>query len=322
MKFVNPKNDVAFRRIFGSEDKTEVLIGFLNAILGLQGQDAIQSIQIRNPYQTPNLEFEKLSILDVYATDHRGFTFIVEMQVAYVASILKRFTYYVAKEYAGQISSGQDYRRLTPMIFIGIFDFVLQDDKDKNSQDDSNESCTEVQNDESVHTEKGVEEQKLAIEKKHNYLSCHQLLDIETHENRLKDMAFYFIELPRFTKKEHELVNILDKWVYFIRHAKDLDVIPDHVYEPDLQTAYELADQFGWEREDLRQYEYRSMRIQDKRGALTFAKWEGREEGREEGRAEGEEAAALKIAHSLLSIGLPIEQIMQTTELSAEQIRQ
>jgi hypothetical protein len=31
MKFVDVKNDVAFRNIFGNEKKTEILISFLNA---------------------------------------------------------------------------------------------------------------------------------------------------------------------------------------------------------------------------------------------------------------------------------------------------
>jgi len=306
VKFVNPKNDVAFQKIFGSEDRTEVLIGFLNAVLDLHGDDAIETIQIRNPYQTPKLLFQKQSILDIYATDHKGFTFIVEMQVANVAGIAKRFTYYVAKEYAGQIRSGEEYPELSPVIFIGVLDFVLFEDESEQDQKDEDENgleCEEIDVDSEV-------------ERKHEYLSCHKILDVESHENHLRDMAFYFIELPKFTKSadEDELTHVLDKWIYFIRHAEDLDVIPEHVSEPDLQTAYKMADQFGWEKEDLDQYEYRGIKIQDERGALILAE--------EKGREEGMESAALKIARNMLSIGIPIEQIIQATGLSAGQIEQ
>lgn len=305
MKFVNPKNDVAFKKIFGSEDRTEVLIGFINAVLDLEGEDAIQTVQIRNPYQTPKLLFQKQSILDVYATDHKGSTFIVEMQVAHVSGIAKRFTYYVAKEYGGQIQSGEDYPELTPVIFIGVLDFVLFEVR--SGQDQKN---------------KDEEKPRRKIKRRHDYLSCHKILDVESHENHLQDMAFYFIELPRFRKCENELVHILDKWVYFIQNAEDLEVIPEHVWESDLQIAYELADQFGWKKEDLEQYEYRGIKIQDERGALTFAEEKGRTEGLEEGRTEGMEEATLKIARNMLSIGMPIEQIMQATGLSVAQIEQ
>ena len=35
MKFADVKNDVAFRKIFGNENRKEVLISFLNAILAV-----------------------------------------------------------------------------------------------------------------------------------------------------------------------------------------------------------------------------------------------------------------------------------------------
>lgn len=35
MKFVDIKNDIAFRKIFGNENKQEILISFLNAVLEL-----------------------------------------------------------------------------------------------------------------------------------------------------------------------------------------------------------------------------------------------------------------------------------------------
>ena len=42
MKFVDVKNDVAFRKIFGNENKTEIIISFLNAILKLEGDKRIE----------------------------------------------------------------------------------------------------------------------------------------------------------------------------------------------------------------------------------------------------------------------------------------
>lgn len=36
MKFADVKNDIAFRKIFGNEHRTEVLVSFLNAVLDLQ----------------------------------------------------------------------------------------------------------------------------------------------------------------------------------------------------------------------------------------------------------------------------------------------
>ena len=68
MKFADPKNDVAFKKIFGNENKKEILISFLNNILDFTGTNKeIVEITIANPYQVPKLDGLKHSILDIKA---------------------------------------------------------------------------------------------------------------------------------------------------------------------------------------------------------------------------------------------------------------
>jgi predicted transposase/invertase (TIGR01784 family) len=57
------------------------------------------------------------------------------------------------------------------------------------------------------------------------YLSRHLILNLETHEQDLDSFNFSFIELKKFNKQLNELENVLDKWVYFIKNAKNLTVI-------------------------------------------------------------------------------------------------
>ena len=64
------KNDIAFRKIFGNEQKTAPLISFLNASLELEGNHQVVSVTIANPYQFPRIAGEKATILDVRATGH------------------------------------------------------------------------------------------------------------------------------------------------------------------------------------------------------------------------------------------------------------
>ena len=167
MKFVNPRNDVAFKKIFGNEEHKEILISFLNAVLDLTGEKEIQDIELLNPYQAPRIEALKYTLLDVRAKDKRGVTFIVEMQVAHVEGLRKRFTYYTSKAYASQIERGQEYPKLNQVIFIGILNF--------------NEFETP------------------------HYLTRIQLLNTATYQQELKDLEFNFIELPKFTIAEAAL---------------------------------------------------------------------------------------------------------------------
>lgn len=79
MKFVDVKNDIAFRKIFGNEKKNQILISFLNAILKLENGRRIRKVTIINPYLLPRVAGEKASIIDVRAQDEKGRQFVVDL---------------------------------------------------------------------------------------------------------------------------------------------------------------------------------------------------------------------------------------------------
>ena len=87
----------------------------------------------------------------------------------------------------------------------------------------------------------------------------------------LSNMDFYFIELPKFLKDAKVLDNITDKWIYFIKEAENLDVIPDNLNDEGLKEAYEYANKNTWSKEELDAYNYAAMREQDDRGRMAFA---------------------------------------------------
>ena len=244
MKFVDVKNDIAFHKIFGNENKKVILISFLNAVLHLEGDKRIQAITIENPFQLPILPNMKASIIDVKAKDFRGNTFIVEMQVADVVGMDKRLLYYTSKEYCQQIVSGDKYTELNPVIFIGIFDFDFTE---------------------------GV-----------NYFSHHAICNVETQERVIKDMDFYFIELTKFNKTLKDLNSIMEKWVHFIKEAENLDVIPENLDDEGLAEAYADANKNTWTKEELAAYDHTAMREQDERGREQKAEQRGEEKAKKE----------------------------------------
>jgi predicted transposase/invertase (TIGR01784 family) len=79
---IDPKNDYAFKCVFGSERHTRILIHMLNAVLQPPPEQRVLSVEILNPISEPVVLDEKLSILDVKARDQSGRQFNVEMQMA------------------------------------------------------------------------------------------------------------------------------------------------------------------------------------------------------------------------------------------------
>jgi predicted transposase/invertase (TIGR01784 family) len=282
MKFVDIKNDIAFRKIFGNDNKKIILISFLNAVMKLKGQNAIVDVEILNPYQLPIIKNLKASIIDVKARDKKGKTYIIEMQVAEPDGLDKRLLYYASKEYSQQIESGEFYTKLKPVIFIGIFDFKF--------------------------TEGG------------KYLSHHAVCDVENGERTIKDMDFYFIELPSFTKPLLDLTEVTDKWIYFIKNAENLELIPENVDDEGLKEAYQDANKHSWTKEELQAYDYAAMREQDERGKTELAEKRGEKRGEIRGEIRGENKGKIAVAKKLKEMGMSNEDIRNATGLSDEEI--
>ncbi len=278
MKFVDIKNDIAFRKIFGNENRKEVLISFLNAVLLLENDKKIVSVDILTPYQLPDIRGGKVTIVDIKAKDQNQKTYIVEMQVAEVNGFDKRVLYYASKSYAAQIERGDDYEKLNPIFFIGIMDFEITQNP--------------------------------------SYINRHKIIDIETGENFIKDIEFNFIELPKFNKKESELTSIIEQWVYFLKNAENINVIPESVKDEGLRFAYQDADKHNWTKAELEAYDYVLMREQDDRGRWALAT----KRAVEKAIQSTAEKTFETVARKMLKLNLPIKDIIESTGLTAEQI--
>ena len=121
MKFADPKNDIAFKKIFGDENKTEVLISFLNSILDFKNKQLIKKVTIANPYQVPKIKDLKNTILDIKATNQNDEEFIVEMQVERDVYFAKRSLYYTSKSYINQIKKAEKYTFFSSGYFSAFF---------------------------------------------------------------------------------------------------------------------------------------------------------------------------------------------------------
>ena len=123
MRFLNPKTDFAFKKIFGSPQSKDILISFLNALL-YDGTSTIEDLSILDPYQAPAIKGVKDSFLDVKATLNDNTTVIIEMQVLNVLGFSccsnGRVLYNAAKAFSTQLKQGDGYSLLNPVIALSI----------------------------------------------------------------------------------------------------------------------------------------------------------------------------------------------------------
>ncbi len=282
-KFLDPKNDLSFKRIFGTEKNKDILIHFLNDIFARQ-TNPIEDVSFLKTAQEPEVAAQRVSIVDIMCTDTQGNRFIVEIQVAHEPGFAKRAQYYAAKAYIEQRGKDSAYKDLKQVTFLAITDFIL-------------------------------------FPQKESFLSHHQMLDTETYEQDLKDFSFSFLELPKFTKSKDQLKTLTEKWAYFFKYAAetseaDLDKIigDDQI----IKRAYEELNRYGWSPEELREYDSIDMKYFADKAILEGAFEKGIEKGREEGREEEK----MEIARLMLIKGIEPAIITSVTGLNLDNITQ
>ncbi len=287
MKFADPKNDLAFKKIFGNENHKNILISFLNAVLDFKDEKVIVEVSLANPYQVPRIPDLKETILDIKATNRSGENFIVEMQKKDLGDFTKRSLYYTSKAYVEQLPSGKDYTVLNKVYFIGILNFNIFENE--------------------------------------RYISRHLIINQETNKQDLSDFEFTFIELPKFTTELENLQTILDKWVYFIKNASDLSMIPKQ-YEniEEFKEAFNIATQTSWGKKELEVYDYITLKEFDELNALRTAERKGIEKGIQKGIEKGIEKGMhqekINIALNAIENNLDDKTITLLTGLSIKEV--
>ncbi len=285
-RFLNPKNDLTFKRLFGSERNKDILIHFLNDIFA-RTTNPIEEVEFIKPIIDPEIKELRVSIIDVLCKDLEGNTFIIEMQCDVDTAFIKRAQYYASKVYISQRGKGDAYKDLKSVIFLAILDGTLFPDKKE-------------------------------------YLSHHVILDKNSYEHDLKDFSYSFLELGKFKKKPKELKTILEKWTYFLKNAsetsdKELPLIvgSDHIIE----KAFEALEEYNYSKEEMMYYDQLERNDDVYKTLLSDSENKGLQKGLQEGLQKGEKAKAVEIATTMKKAGMNKDVIQQLTGLSEEDVK-
>ena len=281
-RYIDPKTDFGFKRLFGQEDSKNILKEFLFDVLNLAYP--IQELTYIPPEQLPASPEDRSGIYDVYCVDAVGQRFIVEMQRGWQIYIKDRVLYYVTFPIIHQAQKGAEWRfELLPIYCIAILDFALDDDP--------------------------------------QYLRRVQLSDTTTKAVFYDKLTFVYIELPKFQQSITQLSTDADRWIYLLKHMPELQDIPKELAEGSFTQAFAIAREAALSPEERLQYEISLKLARDRFATLEGAHIKGLEEGREEGLKQGLQQGRLDIARSMLARGFDVAIIAQLTELSVETIK-
>lgn len=288
MSDINPRVDIAFKKLFGVEENKDLLISLLNAIL--TKEDQVSEITLLNPYNGKQHKNDKLSILDIKAKGVDGKRFNIEIQITDEANYDKRALYYWAKIFIEQLQInknesefGKNYAHLNKAIGIHILNFT-------------------------------------SIPETNKYHNIFRIKEIETGVSYFNDLELHTIELEKFTKNvpaelsamAAQIKTSLDRWAAFLTRHNLLkqDALPQPLDDPALKKAMHVLEVMNFNDAERAAYEDHLKWLLLEASALNkkFA------EGKAEGKAE--------VAMQLISIGMPLEQICQVTGLDKAIVQQ
>ncbi len=282
--------DWAFKYLF--HNHPDLLVRLLNDIL----QEDITSVEFRNTELTEMSSQDKRILFDLLCRTPGG-TILVEMQRASRLDQRDRLLFYGSRLVTRQVKRGDEKYVLAPVKVICIMNY----------EDDHPDSPVE------------------------KILYHYRLREVETAELFGDRMSFYLLELPRIMRYTDEYDSPVAAWCRIFRNfaifAKSRSE-KDAEFER-LERAMRVS---GLDDKEIDNYFSDMMTEKEMRPYIEGAEYQGYRkgfkagveqgtaEGVEKGIEKGMEKGIEKVAKSMLSLGIPVEQIGIATGLSQERI--
>ena len=288
MKYLDPKADLTFKKIFGKHP--DLLTSLLNALLPLGDDEQIRSIEYLPSELVPELYQHKNSIVDVLCKDVSGRKFCVEMQMEWSNSFKQRVLFNASKLYVAQAKKSEKYNELRPVYSLNLVNDVFEHDMPD----------TFI----------------------HNYRIVHD----KDSDKVIDGLHFTFIELPKFTPHSISDKRMMVLWLRFLTeiNADTREVSADLLGNPEINKALEELKISAFNEDELRAYDkfWDSVRVEKTLQHDSYQEGvaEGRAEGMAEGMVKGANDEKLATARRMLSAGFTAEQVALATSLSLGEV--
>ncbi len=270
---IRPINDFAFRKVFASPQSDLALLSLLNAII--EPVVPITKVSLQNPFNYQDFETDKLSILDIKATDQNGAIYDIEMQIAVKPGLVQRLVFYGAELYSDQLRSGDEYRQLKPVIIIALVEDV-------------------------VWSESG--------QRHHRF----ELTDRPSGRVLADTLSIHIVELEKYNSIDVDLSHVspLERWVFWLRHAQDYDVrqlcelFPGNEFDVVNSLLLEISQQTKDKSMYDAQEKQRRDRLWLQNIAIEEAEQRGELRGELRGKQRGELSGKIRILQEILGLAV------------------
>ena len=288
MRYLDPKNDLIFKKVFGNHP--DLLKSLLNALLPLPEGSEIDSFEYLPAELVPSLYLQKNTIVDVRCKDTSGRQFVVEMQMEWTTAFMQRVLFNASKAYVRQLGRREAYATLQPVYSLNFVNDIFLP--------------------------------KLKDDYRHDYAIVHE----KYSDQRIEGLHFTFIELPKFKPSTMCEKRMAVLWLRFLTEVDNFsDEVPAELKaDPCIEKALEEVAETAFTEAELMAYDKMWDEIRTERtlflGKFDDGLKQGIEQGMQRGREEGRKSERLANARSLLTEGLSVDIISKALHLSPEEL--
>ena len=242
MKYLDPKADLTFKKIFGNHPKR--LISLLNALLPLSEEEQIHEIKYLPTELVPENNSYRYAITNILCTDAKSNKFCVVIRIEWSDAFQLRVQFLASELYVNPAIKQVKYFAQYPTYSLNL----ISDTFKYNTPDFI-----------------------------HNY---HVVYDKDTHKV-IEDLHFTFIELPKFTPHSIADKRMMVLWLRFLTEINsDTKEIPaDLLNDPEIGKAVEELEISGFSDAELWAYDKFWDSVSVERTLLDDRYQKGKEEG-------------------------------------------
>ena len=307
-KYLNPKADVTFKRIFGEHE--ELVMSLLNALLPLDEGKRIEHVEYLPAELVPENPLKKNSVVDVRCRETGGRHFIVEMQMNWNNEFKRRVILNASKAVVKQLNKGEDYTLLQPVWALNLINDVGFD--------------------------AGPDE----------FYHDYAIVNVNHTDRHIEGLRFVFVELPKFKPQTIKEKKMAVLWLKFLTEIDESteEVDAELLENPDTAQALQILEKSAYDDSQLYAYEYFWDAVVNERVAIEggykrgmakgmaegmakgmaegMAKGmaQGMAKGMAQGMAQGEQNKALEAARRMKADSMPAELIAKYTGLSIDTV--
>jgi predicted transposase/invertase (TIGR01784 family) len=283
-KLLSPMLDLVFKRIFGDPRNADILANLLLSILKLP-EDEYAGLEFVDTNTKLAMDDGKIAILDVKVKTKSGKVLDIEMQILQTQAMRERIVFYLANLIVEQLSRGQDYGEIKPVIVIVISGYPM-------------------------------------IDEETDYHNAYNINNMASHRPFTDLLEIHTVELGKLSAEGDG--SALSGWMRFLRAEDEEEFTMAAEANPMIQKAYGVLAELSADEKMRIDAAAREKALKDYNSFLNAATRtglaEGLAKGLAEGLAEGLAKGKVEAARKMKEEGLSSEQIKRITGLSAEAI--